>query len=131
MSSIKRRYQPKQILAVGLGGIIGSVLRYGVSMILANHMLVFPWDTIIVNLCGSFLLAFIATTAIYKFKINNVLFIFLTTGIIGSFTTFSTIMVDFSVLAGDKIILAFSYLLITVLGGFILAILGFLIGKRI
>ena len=83
------------ILYVGLGGFIGSILRYLVFLS-SNHLLGsnLPYSTIIVNIVGSFFIGFL-----YQF-FNNYFFIsestklLLTVGILGGFTTFSTFSID-------------------------------------
>ena len=83
------------ILYVGLGGFIGSILRYLVFLS-SNHLLGsnLPYSTIIVNIIGSFLIGFL-----YQF-FNNYIFIsestklLLTVGFLGGFTTFSTFSID-------------------------------------
>ena len=83
------------ILYVGLGGFIGSILRYLVFLS-SNHILGsnLPYSTIIVNIIGSFLIGFL-----YQF-FNNYIFIsesaklLLTVGFLGGFTTFSTFSID-------------------------------------
>lgn len=83
------------ILYVGLGGFIGSILRYLVFLS-SNHLLGsnLPYSTIIVNIIGSFFIGFL-----YQF-FNNYIFIsestklLLTVGFLGGFTTFSTFSID-------------------------------------
>jgi CrcB protein len=79
-----------RIVMVGLGGFLGSVLRYLVSG--WTHALLgerFPWGTLAVNVIGSFVLGWLAGVA-YEGQVlgqNARLFLFL--GVIGGFTTFS------------------------------------------
>jgi fluoride exporter len=84
-----------------LGGGIGSALRHGVNLTSAALFGVsFPWGTFIVNVLGSFLIGVLA--AYFAFKsdaASQSLRLFLTTGILGGFTTFSAFSLDFAVLA--------------------------------
>lgn len=121
----------KQLIAVGLGGMIGATLRFTVSLLLTSDASAFPYNTITVNLLGSFVLAFIFSLSINKVKFNQTILIFLTTGILGSFTTFSTIMIDFIIVVNQSIVTVIIYLLVTFLGGITASILGIILGKRI
>lgn len=83
------------ILYVGLGGFIGSILRYLVFLS-SNHLLGsnLPYSTIIVNIIGSFFIGFL-----YQFFNNHIFFsestkLLLTVGLLGGFTTFSTFSID-------------------------------------
>ena len=82
-------------LWVALGGAIGSVLRYGVNMS-APHLLGndFPWATLIVNVVGSFLMGLLAAILAEKFTDQPEMRLFLTTGVLGGFTTFSAFSLD-------------------------------------
>ncbi|RUR37801.1 fluoride efflux transporter FluC [Vreelandella populi] len=86
----------KTYLAVGLGSGLGSVLRYAVSLIsqavLGSY---FPWGTLIVNVIGSGLISWIATTALRaphgKLAHRHP---FLVAGFCGGFTTFSVFSLE-------------------------------------
>ena len=69
---------------VGLGGGLGSVLRYALSLGIKS-----PWGTLAANAIGSFLLAIIAVYFLDKPGQDN-LRLALTTGFCGGFTTYST-----------------------------------------
>jgi len=75
---------------VGLGGAIGSVLRY-LTSVLAAHWLgeQFPYGTLIVNLVGSFAIGLVHQLASDTLLIPDNLRLFLTTGIMGGLTTYS------------------------------------------
>lgn len=74
-----------------LGGGTGSLLRYGVQLMLHQRItpFLFPWATLGVNVAGSFLIGlFYAWTA--RFNLSDDTRLLLTTGLCGGFTTFST-----------------------------------------
>lgn len=79
------------MISVGLGGFIGSVVRYIVSLkmneILSTSLL--PLGTLLVNVVGSFVIGLILEFATFS-TIPPTLRLFLTTGILGGLTTFST-----------------------------------------
>ncbi|MEN8144343.1 MAG: fluoride efflux transporter CrcB [Gemmatimonadota bacterium] len=75
---------------VALGGAIGAVLRYGVSgWIHAHGSASFPWGTLVVNVAGSFALGF-AYHVLSNSTASVELRTFVTIGLLGAFTTFST-----------------------------------------
>ena len=76
---------------VCLGGAIGSGARYLVTLATVNLWgAAFPWGTLVVNVVGSFLISFIMHVAIETTLIPPLVRIFLTTGIMGGLTTYST-----------------------------------------
>ena len=86
---------PQLILAVAVGGALGSVARYligiGSGKLFGTD---FPWGTLIINVTGSFLIgAFIGLFAV-KWDVSQTTRVFLTVGICGGYTTFSTFSLD-------------------------------------
>lgn len=81
----------QQLLLVGLGGFLGSVGRFWMST--ATYRILgqdFPYGTLAVNIAGSFFIGFLMTFFEERFMVNPDLRIFLTVGILGGFTTFSS-----------------------------------------
>ena len=81
----------KNLMLVGGGGFLGSSLRYAVAVACARlyPALVFPLDTFIVNILGCFAIGFLAGLAAFKQVFGESGRIFVFTGILGGFTTFS------------------------------------------
>ena len=77
-------------LIVGFGGFIGAVLRYWVSGWVQSGFVTFPFGTLGVNFIGSLLLALIMYTSEYRGLFGEEARVFLTIGVLGSFTTMST-----------------------------------------
>ncbi|MFQ5708860.1 MAG: fluoride efflux transporter CrcB [bacterium] len=79
------------LLAVGIGGFLGAIGRYGLSglayRLFGNS---FPYGTLFVNVLGCFLIGFLVTITEERFLISPNLRLFLNIGLIGAFTTFST-----------------------------------------
>jgi CrcB protein len=80
-------------LYVALGGALGSVARFWLS----NAMAVaagseFPWGTLLINVLGSFVISFFGflTGTAPRFAVSNEARIFVTVGLCGGFTTFSS-----------------------------------------
>ena len=114
------------IIAVAVGGAIGSVLRHGVNHATARWIgLGFPWGTFIVNVTGCFLMGIAAGWFLQKTGPSPEWRAFLATGILGGFTTFSAFSLDFAQLLGEGYVArAALYLGATLL----LAFAGFFIG---
>ena len=87
------------MLAVALGGAIGSVARYLTGIGSTKLFgLAFPWGTLIINIAGSFLIGVFAELFALKWDLPQAGRAFLTVGICGGFTTFSTFSLDTYVL---------------------------------
>ncbi len=81
-------HQLRLVLLVAAGGAIGSVARYGVAGSLDRAS--FPWGTFVVNLSGTFLLAFFFFLFLQRGAIPSDGRTFLFVGVFGGYTTFST-----------------------------------------
>ncbi|ESU30145.1 hypothetical protein G3A_23630 [Bacillus sp. 17376] len=117
-------------LGVGLGGMLGSLLRYLVSLStseLFNNG--FPMGTLIANYTGSLFLGWFTARIIARRKLNPVLSATIGTGLIGSFTTFSTFSLETLVMIENGSIgMAIFYVLLSAVGGLILAAAGYKLG---
>ena len=83
------------VLAVALGGALGSVARYLVGIGSTKLFgIQFPWGTLIINIAGSFLIGVFAELFALKWDLPQSGRVFLTVGICGGFTTFSTFSLD-------------------------------------
>lgn len=81
----------RTILIVGIGGFIGSVMRYLVQVSVEKSLIsTFPWGTFIANIAGSFIIGVVFGIAEKGNLMNAEWRIFLTVGICGGFTTFSS-----------------------------------------
>lgn len=98
-------------LYAALGGAIGAAARYGVNITapkLVGHG--FPWGTMIVNVAGSFIMGLLIAIMALAWNTSQEMRVFLTTGILGGFTTFSAFSLDFATLYERKdYALAFGY----------------------
>ncbi|EOU1682254.1 fluoride efflux transporter CrcB [Clostridium perfringens] len=78
-------------LIVGLGGFLGASFRYFISTLAAkNFGGNFPYGTLIANILGALLIGFIMKFSMDSALISSNMKLFLTTGIMGGLTTFST-----------------------------------------
>lgn len=111
-------------LFVGLAGALGAITRYSIGLILYTHS-IFPFATLIVNLVGCYLLPFLSSSVFHKSKFSPNVQTAITTGFLGSFTTFSAFSVEtVKLLQQGEIIFAVLYVLISVVGGIVVSNLG-------
>lgn len=84
-----------KILIIGFGGFIGAILRFLVSKFV-NTVLPFniPLGTLFVNVLGSFFLGYIYTLSVEKLAVTENFRIFISIGLLGAFTTFSTFSLE-------------------------------------
>jgi len=86
---------PQFLLAVAAGGAIGSVARYLVGIGSGKLFgMSFPWGTLIINITGSFLIGALVGLFAIKWDFSQTARLFLTVGICGGYTTFSTFSLD-------------------------------------
>ena len=86
-------------LIVFVGAGIGGALRHGVNVGASRLFGAgFPYGTLIVNVAGSFAMGLLAGFFVYRAGIPQHARLFLTTGILGGFTTFSTFSLDAALL---------------------------------
>lgn len=106
------------ILAVGAGGFIGSVLRYLISLIPITENLVFPIKTFMINIIGCFLIGLIALSLIKNMELSPQMLLFLKVGLCGGFTTFSTFALETTdLIKAGHISTAFLYIILSVFIG--------------
>ena len=90
-------------LWIALGGAIGAVLRYaaniGIARVAGGD---FPWHTMLINISGSLVMGLLITLMALRWNVSNDIRAFLTTGILGGYTTFSAFSLDFALLVERK-----------------------------
>ena len=90
----------RAIIAVGMGGFLGTVLRYLLSLIPLSDKTGFPFITLAINVAGAFLIGILTGISAKYTGANAELILFLRIGICGGFTTFSTFALEITNLAG-------------------------------
>lgn len=121
----------KSLLIVGAGSFIGGTMRYLLSTFMKNVCgQGFPWGTLSVNLLGCFLFGILFAIFSKSNSTDNTLYLLLTTGVCGGFTTFSTFANEsVQMLQHDNISGFFGYVATSVIAGFVLVALGYWIVK--
>jgi CrcB protein len=83
------------VLAVALGGALGSVARYlVVGQAMRWFGTTFPWGTLTVNVVGGLVIGLLAETMALKWSATQEMRLFLITGVLGGFTTFSAFSLE-------------------------------------
>lgn len=103
MDKIKIQFMLKSLLIVGTGGFVGTILRFLVSRYFQeNTFSLFPWGTFTVNIIGSLLIGIFYGMSERGNLLSPEIRIFLTVGICGGFTTFSSLTNDAFMLLQEK-----------------------------
>lgn len=113
-------------LIVFLGAGIGGAMRHGVN--LAALRLVgagFPWGTLAINVAGSFAMGLVAEYFALKSGLPQQWRLFLTTGVLGGFTTFSAFSLEVALLYERGEVLAAA---LYMLASAVLAVVGLFAG---
>lgn len=120
------------LVAVFLGGALGTVARYLLAAHHAGGPGAFPWVTLLVNLSGSFAIGFVVPLTEHVSDRAPALRPLLLVGFLGGWTTYSTLAVDATLLAkhGD-VATCLAYLAATVVGGLALVVAGHDLGRRL
>ena len=119
------------VIAIGSGGFIGAILRAYLNGVISQklpHTL--PFGTLGVNLIGSFimgvLVAYFMYTTLFSLPVKS----FLSTGILGALTTYSTFAIEsFLLLEGGHIGLAFINITLNSIGAVLMAGSGYYFTK--
>ncbi|MBE9373723.1 fluoride efflux transporter CrcB [Saccharopolyspora sp. HNM0983] len=122
--AVARSWAPV-LLAISLGGGLGSLARYGFSVLLPAAPGGFPWATLSVNLLGCLFMGVLMVLITEVWSAHRLLRPFLGVGVLGGFTTFSTYAVEVhqQLLSGTALA-AFGYLTGTVLGALLAVLAG-------
>ena len=120
----------KSLILVFFGGGVGSLIRYLITKYSNKNLISFPIGTSISNLVGCFIIGLL----IAYYDKNDIprkdIFLFISIGLCGGLTTFSTFMLDvFYMLKNENIQYLLTYFSINFFVGFFFIYLGFLIFK--
>jgi fluoride exporter len=120
------------IAVIAIGGALGTVARYLLEAHVATGTGQFPWATLAVNLSGSLAIGFLVPLTEASAGRAPLVRPFLMIGLLGGWTTYSTLAVDTTLLIKHGAIGGcLAYLAATVLGGLTLVVAGHGIGRRV
>lgn len=113
-----------ECILVGIGGFIGTVLRYLIGLVPIKTDSGFPIKTLIINVVGAFVISLITALAAKNKSMNPQIVLMLKVGVCGGFTTFSTFAYETSdLIQKGNIGVAVCYVLASVVLG-VLAVFG-------
>ncbi len=114
----------KNFLLVGLGGALGSMMRYAAYLLITAKN--FPLATLGINIIGSFVIGLVLAFSVKDESFLNNWKLFLATGICGGFTTFSAFSAENVVLLqSEKYLPALLYIVLSIVLGIAAAWFGF------
>lgn len=124
------RPPPGVLLAIGAGGALGSVARYGLTLAAPTSAGGFPWATWGVNVSGALALGILATLVIERWPPTRYVRPFVGIGVCGGYTTWSTFMTDTTSLARDgHTAVMVGYVAATLTAGLAAAFVGVWLGR--
>jgi CrcB protein len=118
------------IVAIGVGGALGTLARYGVEFGGDVGRDGFPWPTLLVNVSGAFVLGLVYTLLGERVRPTPYLRAFFAIGFLGAYTTFSTWTAETALFVRDGALwMAATYALATVLAGIVATVGGMAAGR--
>jgi CrcB protein len=119
------------LFAIAVGGALGAMARYELTLAKPVTTGSFPWATLAINVSGSLVLGVILTLVNERWPPTRYVRPFVATGFLGAFTTWSTFMVEADLLIRhDDIEVAAAYLLVSLVGGILAVIAGIWLGRQ-
>ncbi|WP_017755076.1 fluoride efflux transporter CrcB [Calidifontibacillus oryziterrae] len=116
------------VILIAIGGFLGAISRFAVGEWLQTND-AFPLETFVVNIIGCFILGWFLAFA-KREDMNNFATLFIGTGFLGSFTTFSTFSVEaIRLVINKQLLIAFLYSFTSITVGIGFAYLGYRLGK--
>src|SRR6201996_941914 len=116
------------LLSVGVGGGLGALARYYIAGWIQPAGVAFNWGIFAVNITGGLIMGLIVEASALKLNLSPELRAFLTTGILGGYTTFSTFSLDSAMLIERG---AYAQATAYVVGSVVLSILALFAGMWI
>jgi CrcB protein len=120
------------ILAILIGGGLGTVARFLLDTTFVESSHQFPTVTLLINLSGSFAIGLLAPVAERLTPRLPLIRPFVVVGLLGGWTTYSALAVtSITLLQDNRAAMSLLYLLATFVGGTALVVLGNLAGRRL
>ena len=121
------------IVGVVIGAGIGGGLRFVLGGLMAERWgASFPWHTLVINVSGAFLLGLLMALPVERSLVSASMRLFLGVGILGGFTTFSTLSYESVVLLEQGLVMqGAANILVSGALGVTAAIMGIYVGRAI
>ena len=117
-------------LLVVVGGAAGATVRWTTHELLPSDPGRFPWGTFVVNISGSFMLGLLFALAMDRAILSPEIRVPLMVGFIGSYTTFSTLMLEsWRLVEEGDLLFAFGNIALSVAIGMIAVVAGLALGR--
>lgn len=122
-----------KFLFVFIGGGIGALLRYFVSLCAKKYFLIPLLGTFTVNIIGCFLIGFVCSFLLNKTDfLSETIRLFAVVGILGGLTTFSTFNIEvFDLIKSGRIFFGLIYMISSCLIGLLFTFLGYFISSKV
>ena len=126
------RAQLAIIATVAVGGVVGAIVRYWMSMSFPSTTGHFPWITFIINVSGSAILGFLLILLMEQFPRGRLTRPLIGSGFCGAYTTFSTYVVEGVLLVrGHHVATAASYVLGSLFAGLLAVWMGMTLARLV
>jgi len=124
------QFELRRLVAIYLGGVLGALARVGLAQATPHGPAGWPWGTFVVNMLGALALGYFFAR-LGDHPEDNLAHPFLTTGICGTLTTFSTLQLElFEMVDAGHLGLALAYLGATLVAGFACVRAGIALERR-
>jgi CrcB protein len=124
------RFDLRRLAAIYVGGVLGALARVGLSEATPHGPDGWPWATFAVNMAGALLLGYFVAR-LRDHPEDSLAHPFLTTGICGTLTTFSTMQLElFEMVDGGYLGLAAAYVAVTLAAGYAFVRVGIALERR-
>jgi fluoride exporter len=124
------QFDLRRLAAIYAGGVLGALARVGLAQATPHAPGGWPWGTFAVNMIGALLLGYFFAR-LGDHPEDSLAHPFLTTGICGTLTTFSTMQLElFEMVDGGRLAVATAYLGVTLAAGFLFVRAGIALERR-
>ncbi len=123
----------KRYLFIGAGGFVGAIARFYIKNYpISQYYGAMPMNTLIVNIAGCFLIGFFLTIALEVCEIDTNIRLGISTGLLGAFTTFSTLCKEiYTLILQGEYITAAVYVTVSPVLGISAVYLGVVLAREV
>ena len=120
------------LISVAAGGALGVSARYLLALWLVSETNRVSWAVLSANVLGCFMAGFLAALVSYRVELSPAMQLFLGTGVLGGFTTFSAFSINtFAIAKSGDTMLAAGNVALNVVGSLLAVVLGWSIARLI